>query len=464
MERLLTHDVLEYVYSSDVRSQFERLIASFLEAADERGTLHASNADLELVDRIHQSPERRALTRSMRAENQARWPLFMQAVSAILEHVAVMHGYRQSQTTQESFSEFLFTCDQGSHTYRRRILVPEQGNKGPPRPTQVQVNRADILYSHGDETIDGNGKLRCGSCDKKTSGIPLSRVHLIRERHFEAHIEERLRAVFLETDRATKRKGRETRGTLDARIIDAVREQYPDVYNGVVNWRKLYDVFENITRHNIAPESAFAALPEYLFESLKTAITRHVPAPLAAVRSRQKYDLRLAYKALMYVFRHTVYDILGRDGRANPITKPVDLYGVRGVFGSVPECYQLKNALERDADFRPIPHTSKDRIRARTETGYQSLHEGLWFGTSAGDLPFELQLRTHTMDARAEYRNDQQDHDARERTFIAALRRVCPSWVEPLFIALLAPDEHTRTMRMYQKGAGRPAPQPPLPL
>lgn len=465
MEYPLTNDVLEYIYSPDVRSRFEELVEGFRQAAAERGTLDAPEADLELVDRIHHSPERRAFTRQVRAENQARLPLFDQAVSAILEHAAAIHGYRPSQIRREDFSEFLFTCDRESHTYRRRVLVPESPgqsgrsvqpaqSKASLSPTRIRIDRADILYSHGDETIDDHGKLRCGTCTKKTDGIPLSRVHLIRERHFEARIEECLRAVFLETYEATKKKSHETRGTFDARIIDAVREQYPTVHNGVINWRQLYDVFENITRRNIAPEIVFADLPSHLRDSLTLSIAHNVPAPVCAARSRQKYDLRLAYKALLYVSRHIVYDILHRDGRTNPITKPFDLYATRDVFGSVPECYRLLDSLEHDSRFRPIPHTTKDRIRAPTETSYQSLHAGLWFCTSSGEIPLELQVRTHAMDARAEYRDDKQGHDAREVKFVTALRRVCASWLEPLFITLLAPDEHTRRMRTYQQGAG----------
>lgn len=469
-EREQSGDVLEYLYSTDARTQFENLLQIFVHEADERGTLHASEADLELVDRIHHSSERRAFTRQVRAENEARMPLFGMAVSAILEHAAAIHGYRPSQIRREDFSEFLFTCDRGSHTYRRRVLVPESSgksgraahaaqSKASLSPTRIRIDRANILYSHGDETVDDLGKLRCGTCKEKTEGIPLSRVHLIRERHFEARIEECLRAVFLEAREATKKRGSETRGTFDARIIDAVREQYPDVHNGVINWRQLYGVFENVTRRNIAPETVFAGLPSNLRDSLTLSIAHNVPAPLCAARSRQKYDLRLAYKSLLYVSRAIVYDVLHRDGRTNPITKPFDLYATRAVFDSVPKCYQLKDVIEHDSRFRSIPHTGKDRIRAPSETGYQSLHEGLWFGTPAGKLPLELQIRTHAMDARAEYRDDQQAHEAREINFVAALRRVCAPWLEPLFIALLAPDEHTRTMRTYQKGAGHPASQ-----
>lgn len=471
MEYPLTQNVLEHVYSADVRARFEELVKLFQQAATERGTLNAQQADLELVNRIHRSFERRELTRSIRAENEARLPLFAQVVAILLEHAAANNGYRLAQTVREDFSEVLFTCDREGHTYRRRALVPERvanpssrtfsavPQTGSLSPTRMTLRREHILYSHGDETLDDRGKLHCGNCGEKTTGIPLSRVHILRERHFESHVENCLRSVFLETGEATKKKSSETRGTLDARIIDAVREHYPEVYNGMINWRRLYSIFENIARRNIDPEIVFAKLPAQVISALRASIGHNVPTPLCAMRSRQKYDLRRAYKTLVYVSRAEVYEILHRDGRTNPITKPFDDWGVRCVFGSVPECYHLKDTLDRDPRFKSIPHTVKDRIRTPSETGYQSLHAGYVFHATQGALPFELQIRTHTMDARAEYDDDKQDHDSRERGFIAAMRRVCAPWREPLFIALLAPDEHTRRMRTLRDYIGPPISQ-----
>ena len=77
--------------------------------------------------------------------------------------------------------------------------------------------------------------------------------------------------------------------------------------------------------------------------------------------------------------------------------KVLDIYGLRVIVDSIPQCYLALGALH--ATFKPVPGRFKDYIAIPKVNGYQSLHTTLFgpFGT-----PVEFQIRTREMQRFAE--------------------------------------------------------------
>ena len=75
-----------------------------------------------------------------------------------------------------------------------------------------------------------------------------------------------------------------------------------------------------------------------------------------------------------------------------------DIYAVRIILDTVGECY---NALGLIHDmYHPLPNRFKDYISTPKPNGYQSLHTTV---IGHDGIPFEVQIRTRTMDEMAEY-------------------------------------------------------------
>ena len=75
-----------------------------------------------------------------------------------------------------------------------------------------------------------------------------------------------------------------------------------------------------------------------------------------------------------------------------------DIYAVRIILDSVAECYTVLGLIHDM--YHPLPNRFKDYISTPKPNGYQSLHTTV-IGHEA--LPFEVQIRTWSMDRQAEY-------------------------------------------------------------
>ena len=75
-----------------------------------------------------------------------------------------------------------------------------------------------------------------------------------------------------------------------------------------------------------------------------------------------------------------------------------DIYAVRIILDSVAECYTALGLIHDM--YHPLPNRFKDYISTPKPNGYQSLHTTV-IGHEA--LPFEVQIRTWSMDRQAEY-------------------------------------------------------------
>ncbi|EFJ40309.1 hypothetical protein VOLCADRAFT_78003 [Volvox carteri f. nagariensis] len=97
-----------------------------------------------------------------------------------------------------------------------------------------------------------------------------------------------------------------------------------------------------------------------------------------------------------------IYSKLKKDGK--PLTSEslgavYDLMALRVIVASKHECYTALRAAQ--SVYRTMPARSKDFIKdIKKPNGYQSLHETVY---GEGDVPVEVQIRTHKMHYIAEY-------------------------------------------------------------
>ena len=75
-----------------------------------------------------------------------------------------------------------------------------------------------------------------------------------------------------------------------------------------------------------------------------------------------------------------------------------DIYAVRIILDNVPECYTALGLIHDM--YHPLPNRFKDYISTPKPNGYQSLHTTV---IGHEGIPFEVQIRTRTMDEQAEY-------------------------------------------------------------
>jgi ppGpp synthetase/RelA/SpoT-type nucleotidyltranferase len=106
--------------------------------------------------------------------------------------------------------------------------------------------------------------------------------------------------------------------------------------------------------------------------------------------SRLKAELNGREKTMFGIYRKMVEKRLS-------FSEVLDIYGVRVIVNSVPDCYLALGALH--GLYKPVPGKFKDYIAIPKVNGYQSLHTTLIgpFGT-----PVEFQIRTQEMNRVAE--------------------------------------------------------------
>ena len=75
-----------------------------------------------------------------------------------------------------------------------------------------------------------------------------------------------------------------------------------------------------------------------------------------------------------------------------------DIYAVRVILDSLAECYSTLGLIHDM--YHPLPNRFKDYISTPKPNGYQSLHTTV---IGHEGIPFEVQIRTRTMDEQAEY-------------------------------------------------------------
>ncbi len=75
-----------------------------------------------------------------------------------------------------------------------------------------------------------------------------------------------------------------------------------------------------------------------------------------------------------------------------------DIYAVRVILDTLAECYSTLGLIHDM--YHPLPNRFKDYISTPKPNGYQSLHTTV---IGHEGIPFEVQIRTRTMDEQAEY-------------------------------------------------------------
>ncbi len=102
-------------------------------------------------------------------------------------------------------------------------------------------------------------------------------------------------------------------------------------------------------------------------------------------------DMKRRVKSIYGIYRKTYM-------KNNAFDEIYDVYAVRIILNTVPECY---NALGIIHDmYHPLPNRFKDYISTPKPNGYQSLHTTV---IGREGIPFEVQIRTREMDELAEY-------------------------------------------------------------
>ncbi|GLC56785.1 hypothetical protein PLESTB_001145400 [Pleodorina starrii] len=153
---------------------------------------------------------------------------------------------------------------------------------------------------------------------------------------------------------------------------------------------------------------AFSVLHPEEYTWLKNAVrSRQDPVALEATINAIKGALHsegVAYEDISGRPKNLygIYSKLKADGK--PLTPEsldsvYDLMALRIVVASKHECYTALRAVQ--SVYRTMKERSKDFIRdIKKPNGYQSLHETV---LGAGDVPVEVQIRTHKMHYIAEY-------------------------------------------------------------
>lgn len=453
-----TQDVLKYVYPyPEIQAGFEELVALYKNEVGE-------TLDIDFLDEIYDSKERKSLTRRIRKANKEQMRTLDSAVNAIIEHGAEVAERSQEELDFSDYVEYLFQCagnkgNGGSHNYQRRALVSVGFNEQAPNPRQIQIGGQNILYAHGDETIiDGN--LYCGTCGDQTQGEVLSRAVILRDDVTEKERDRRIKQTFKDAYEAIRtRKGlsksvpKIAKTTFESMVDDCISRDFPNIKSpsGAIANESLYEVLENVARHNIPVDKLLDSLPDELLEPFLGAVYKNIPVPAFALRYRMKRDFRLASKIMKFWGKEGFYKESDKYGpRKNPIYEPNDNAAVRPMFATEEQCYDFFELVKKDDRFEIIDKYTKDRI-ANPKGKFKSLQFSAWYREKGYEpIVIEFQCRTHEMDAAAEYSDDDQTHDDHEQTVIRLNRQVHPIFVEPLVHSTMAPT----TYKEWRKNVG----------
>lgn len=151
-------------------------------------------------------------------------------------------------------------------------------------------------------------------------------------------------------------------------------------------------------------DAAFSVLHPEEYAAIKAQVAqRQDPVALEATINRIKHSLDAS--GVQYE------DISGRtkslfgiwtkmkEGKMASLDKVFDVTALRVVVTNKHDCYRALRCVQET--YRIMPERSKDYIREeRKANGYQSLHETIY---GEGQMPVEVQIRTHKMHYIAEY-------------------------------------------------------------
>ncbi|PNH06426.1 putative guanosine-3',5'-bis(diphosphate) 3'-pyrophosphohydrolase [Tetrabaena socialis] len=183
---------------------------------------------------------------------------------------------------------------------------------------------------------------------------------------------------------------------------EALARETLEVYSAVANRLGVWCLKAELE------DLAFSVLHPEEYTFLKNAVgSRQEPAALEATINSIKGALQaqnVAYEDISGRPKNLygIYTKLVKDGK--PVTAAslgtvYDLIALRVVVASKHDCYTALRAVQ--SVYRTMPERSKDFIRdIKKPNGYQSLHETVY---GEGDVPVEVQIRTHKMHYIAEY-------------------------------------------------------------
>ncbi len=456
----LTDDALQLIYPDiEIRRGLEELAQEYLRAT--KGVdpdAERKSANLDVLDAIYRGRDRGTLVRLIRRAKKRQQETFKDGVEALLELSAAVEGHSIADLERSHHLEFLMECS--THGYQRRILAPGQVHKkAKVNVRNLPVRKEFILYAHGDEQISKDEKLFCGNHLGENphvlSGRQLSQVQILRERMDDMERAGRVRDIIRHAYRALtggagKRKVGGTQDSFKAEVLGAISGEYPNIFHRRGNkyhFDKLYEIMENIARHNIPTKGLFSSLDVDRQKAIEDAIAELMAVPIVVGRDREKSDPRLVRKVMKYTGREHFYKKSKfHHPDTNSILPPIDLYGFRGVTAEVPLFfpgrYKIEQFLIDDERFELLEDYKKDRI-SKPKGTYQSLHLGVLFTDSGGRvIPIELQYRTHEMDSKAEYSDDTQGHKTHEDRDYHLSVEGNPPFMELLLTCLLAPETY----------------------
>ena len=169
--------------------------------------------------------------------------------------------------------------------------------------------------------------------------------------------------------------------------------------------RETLEIYAPIA-HRLGLNSLYRSLQDLSFRSLHPLRYRTLRKAVQAARGNRREVLgRILESANRSLAEHGVTNaqVQGREKSLYAIhakmrekhlsfAQVLDIYGMRVIVDSVPQCYLALGALH--TTFKPVPGRFKDYIAIPKINGYQSLHTTLVgpYGT-----PVEFQIRTHEM-------------------------------------------------------------------
>ncbi len=196
--------------------------------------------------------------------------------------------------------------------------------------------------------------------------------------------------------------------SIQGQLVRALRTMFPSIEHekGGVNHHELVKIFRKVKRKNIDLHQYVRFKDQLIADILMKGVDEIVSGPYAVVKSRVKQRER-AFDKMIEAF----YNLRGDGYQGGPKTFR-DLYGLRVILPTESDIYACVRQLKNIKSFEIVRDEAgksgeKNFIKRPKANGYQSYHMPVKF---AGRV-YELQLRTHEMDFRAET-DPEQAHDA----------------------------------------------------